>query len=58
MTNISRRTFIKTGAFAAAGLTIVPGHVLGRSFGFTAPSDKLNIEIGRASCREIVSKSV
>jgi len=43
MTNISRRTFIKTGAFAAAGLTIVPGHVLGRSFGFTAPSDKLNI---------------
>ncbi len=41
MTNISRRTFIKTGAFAAAGLTIVPGHVLGRSFGFTAPSDKL-----------------
>ena len=43
MTNISRRTFIKTGAFTAAGLTIVPGHVLGRSFGFTAPSDKLNI---------------
>ena len=41
--NISRRSFLKTGAVAAAGLTIVPGSVLGKSFGYTAPSDKLNI---------------
>ena len=29
MKNISRRSFLKTGAVAAAGLTIVPGSVLG-----------------------------
>ena len=40
MKNISRRSFLKTGAVAAAGLTIVPGSVLGKSFGYTAPSDK------------------
>ena len=40
---ITRRSFLKTGALATAGMTIVPGHVLGKSFGFTAPSDKLNI---------------
>ncbi len=36
----SRRTFIKTGAAAAAGFMIVPRHVLGGK-GFRAPSDKL-----------------
>ena len=46
MHNISRRTFLKSGALAAAGLTIVPSSVMGRSFGFTAPSDKLNIAGG------------
>lgn len=40
---ISRRKFLKTGAMAAAGLTIVPNTILGKSFGYTAPSDKLNI---------------
>jgi predicted dehydrogenase len=39
--NSSRRNFIRTGAIAAAGVMIVPRHVLGR--GFVAPSDKLNI---------------
>lgn len=43
MKNISRRNFLKTGATVAAGLTIVPGSVLGKTFGYTAPSDKLNI---------------
>ena len=38
-----RRTFIKTSAAAAAGLTIIPSHVMGRTLGHTAPSDKLNI---------------
>src|SRR5690554_4669096 len=40
---ISRRRFLETGAFAAAGLTIVPSSVLGKSMGHMAPSDKLNI---------------
>src|SRR5690554_5019090 len=43
--NISRRKFLETGAMAAAGLTVVPSSVLGKSLGrtATAPSDKLNI---------------
>lgn len=36
----SRRSFIKTAGFAAAGFMIVPRHVLGGT-GFTAPSDRL-----------------
>lgn len=41
--NISRRRFLETGALAAAGLTVVPSSVLGKSMGYKAPSDKLNI---------------
>src|SRR6478609_7488739 len=37
----SRRDFTKTALAAAASVTIVPRHVLGR--GFLAPSDKLNV---------------
>ncbi len=43
MSSISRRKFLETGALAAAGLTIVPSSVLGKSMGYKAPSDKLNI---------------
>ena len=43
MSGISRRQFLKTGATAALGLSIVPNTVLGKSFGHVAPSDKLNI---------------
>lgn len=39
---ISRRAFLNNAAFAAAGLAVVPRHVLGGK-GFIAPSDKLNI---------------
>ena len=39
---ISRRKFIGGSMAAAAGVSIVPRHVLG-GVGFTAPSDKLNI---------------
>jgi predicted dehydrogenase len=39
---ISRRKFIKNSALGAAGLSIVPRHVLGGK-GYTAPSDKLYI---------------
>lgn len=40
---ISRRKFLKTGAIAAAGLTVVPNTILGKNFGHVSPSDKLNI---------------
>ncbi|MDR2763741.1 MAG: Gfo/Idh/MocA family oxidoreductase [Tannerella sp.] len=43
MSNISRRAFLQRGAVAAAALTIVPNTILGKSHGYTAPSDKLNI---------------
>jgi predicted dehydrogenase len=39
---ISRREFLGTSATAAAGLMIVPRHILGGP-GYTAPNDKLNI---------------
>jgi len=39
--SFSRRNFIRNGSLVAAGITIVPRHVLGR--GYVAPSDKLNI---------------
>ncbi len=41
--DLSRRNFMKSTAVAAAGLTIVPNHVMGSRLGHTAPSDKLNI---------------
>ncbi len=43
MSTMSRRKFLKTGAIAAAGLTVVPSSVLGSKVGKIAPSDKLNI---------------
>ncbi len=44
MSTMSRRKFLKTGAIAAAGLTVVPSSVLGQKrSGKISPSDKLNI---------------
>lgn len=43
MKNISRRQFIKDSLLSAAAVTIVPSSVLGKTYGFTSPSDKLNI---------------
>ncbi len=43
MSNISRRSFLRRGAAAAAAFSIVPGSILGKTHGYTAPSDKLNI---------------
>ncbi|MBR5276285.1 MAG: Gfo/Idh/MocA family oxidoreductase [Bacteroidaceae bacterium] len=40
---MSRRKFLQNGAAAAIGLAVVPNTVLGKDFGHTAPSDKLNI---------------
>jgi predicted dehydrogenase len=39
---LTRRSFLGTTAAAAAGLTIIPRHVLGGK-GYTAPSDLLNV---------------
>jgi len=43
MSTISRRTFLQRGAVAAAAFTIAPSSILGKSHGYIAPSDKLNI---------------
>ncbi|TDN97087.1 twin-arginine translocation signal domain-containing protein, partial [Sunxiuqinia elliptica] len=43
MKNISRRKFVKATALAGAAFSVVPSTVMGKSFGHTAPSDKLNI---------------
>ena len=43
MKNISRRQFLKDSLMGAAAFAIVPGNVLGKTYGFKAPSDKLNI---------------
>jgi len=40
---ISRRQFLKSGATAALAMAVVPNTVLGKTYGHTAPSDKLNI---------------
>ena len=42
---ISRRSFIRTSAAAATAFTIAPSSILGKSHGYQAPSDKLNIAV-------------
>src|SRR5438045_9562484 len=59
---VSRRTFLTKAAVGAAGLTIIPRHVLGR--GFTPPSDLLNIAnvgvggMGRANLINLASQNI
>jgi hypothetical protein len=43
MSTISRRSFLQKSSAAIAAFTIVPNTILGKSHGFIAPSDKLNI---------------
>jgi hypothetical protein len=40
---MDRRSFLQKGAIITAGMTIVPSIVMGKKFGYVAPSDKLNI---------------
>ncbi len=60
---IPRRDFLAGAAFAAAGLTIVPRHVLGGN-GHTAPSDRLNIAgigvggMGKHNIRALASENI
>jgi predicted dehydrogenase len=60
---IPRRGFLKGAALTAAGVTIVPRHVLGGT-GFQAPSDKLNIAgigvggMGRQNLINLASQNI
>lgn len=64
MSNISRRSFLQRGTAAAAALTIVPSAVLGKSHGYTAPTDKLNIAgvgiggMGNANLRNMEAENI
>ena len=40
---MDRRDFLRTAALATAGITIAPNTILGKAYGHTAPSDKLNL---------------
>lgn len=59
----SRRKFISRTAMVAAGISIVPRHVLG-GVGYKAPSDTLNIAgigvggMGRANLREMAGENI
>ncbi|MDR2816728.1 MAG: Gfo/Idh/MocA family oxidoreductase [Proteiniphilum sp.] len=61
---ISRRKFLEAGAIAAAGLTVVPSSVLGKSMGYKAPSDKLNIAavgiggMGNSNLNQLQSENI
>lgn len=60
---LSRRKFLTRTATVAAGITIVPRHVLG-GIGYTAPSDTLNIAgigiggIGRRNLQNITGQNI
>jgi predicted dehydrogenase len=60
---IARRDILKRGAMVAAGVTIVPRHVLGGS-GFQAPSDTLNIAgvgvggMGRSNLTNLATQNI
>jgi Oxidoreductase family, NAD-binding Rossmann fold/Oxidoreductase family, C-terminal alpha/beta domain len=59
----SRRTFLQSAAAAAAGVTIVPRHVLGGT-GYQAPSDTFNIAgvgvggMGRSNLTALASQNI
>ncbi len=64
MTSVpSRRRFLQSAAAAAAGVTIVPRHVLGGT-GFQAPSDTFNIAgvgvggMGRSNLTALASQNI
>ncbi|MEE4286369.1 MAG: Gfo/Idh/MocA family oxidoreductase [Mariniphaga sp.] len=60
---LSRRSFLEKTALAAAGITIVPSHVVS-GLGYKAPSDKLNIAgigvggKGFSNLRELESENI
>ncbi len=62
--SISRRKFLGNATSAAAAITIVPSVVMGKRFGYTAPSDKLNIAgvgvggMGNANLKNLKSENI
>lgn len=64
MSRITRRTFLKQGTAAAAALTIVPNTILGKSHGYTAPTDRMNIagvgvaSMGAANLRSMEQENI
>ena len=64
MKNISRRRFVKATALVGAAFSVVPSTVMGKSFGHTAPSDKLNIAgvgvggMGRNNLRNMSAENI
>ena len=59
---LPRRDFVRSASLAAAGLTIVPRHVLGK--GQTAPSDLVNVAgigvggMGRSNMTALASQNI
>src|SRR6185503_15148294 len=59
---VTRREFVTTTAGLAAGMLIVPRHVLGR--GFQAPSDTVNVAIvgingmGASNAQNLMSQNI
>ena len=60
---LPRREFLRGAAMAAAGMTIVPRHVLGGQ-GYTAPSDLVNVAgvgiggMGRSNLTALSSQNI
>lgn len=57
---MDRREFIKAAALVSTGFTIAPGSILGKAFGHTSPSDRLNIAgvgIGGVGRRNLANMS-
>ncbi|WP_321345296.1 Gfo/Idh/MocA family oxidoreductase [uncultured Draconibacterium sp.] len=61
---MNRRDFVRNSGMAATAFSIVPGTVFGKTFGHTAPSDKLNIAgvgiggMGRNNLRNMSSENI
>lgn len=64
MADISRRNFIKGSILGAAAFTIAPSDILGKAYGHTAPSDKLNIAgigiggVGRRNLKNMSTENI
>ena len=63
MEKMSRRNFIK-GSVGAAAAIMVPGRVMGKRYGYVAPSDKMNIAgvgiggVGRRNLKNMRTENI
>ena len=64
MEKISRRSFLKESVAGAVALSVVPNTVLGKKYGHTPPSDKLNIAgigiggVGRRNLKNMATENI